>query len=135
MKTMQRALPHAPPYRTSVPAPIEVPTRKVQPHPFDSNRDSHTREDEAANETIVLPEYQGLSDPRMSSTETEKALRALVEDSINSTDDVEVDMEESVVKGFQEGVVLLPHQVLGRVWMRERESGKKRGGILADDMG
>ena len=44
-------------------------------------------------------------------------------------------MEESVVKGFQEGVVLLPHQVLGRVWMREQESGKKRGGILADDMG
>ncbi|KIM55515.1 hypothetical protein SCLCIDRAFT_1221074 [Scleroderma citrinum Foug A] len=44
-------------------------------------------------------------------------------------------MEESVVKGFQEGVVLLPHQVLGSVWMREQESGKKRGGILADDMG
>lgn len=135
METMQRALPHAPPHRTSVPAPIEVPTRKVQPHPFDSNGGNHTREDEATNETIILPEYQGMSDPRMSSAETEKALRALVEDSINTTEDVEVDMEESVVKGFQEGVVLLPHQVLGRVWMRERESGKKRGGILADDMG
>ena len=71
----------------------------------------------------------------MSTADTEKALRALVEDSINSPDDVDIDMKESVVEGFREGVVLMPHQILGRVWMRERESGKKKGGILADDMG
>lgn len=71
----------------------------------------------------------------MSTADTEKALRALVEDSINSPDDVDIDMRESVVEGFREGVVLMPHQILGRVWMRERESGKKKGGILADDMG
>ncbi|KAL4076720.1 SNF2 family N-terminal domain-containing protein [Scleroderma yunnanense] len=136
METVQRALPHAPPHRTSVPAPIEIPTRKTQPLSSDSNRNTRNNEHETAkDETIVLPDYQGVSDPRMSSAETEKALRALVEDSINSTEDVEVDMEEAVVKGFRDGVVLLPHQVLGRVWMRERESGKKKGGILADDMG
>lgn len=124
-----------PPSRTSVPIPIEVPTRKTQTYPFDSNGNGHIRKNEGGDETIALPDYQGLSDPRMSTADTEKALRALVEDSINSPDDVDIDMKESVVEGFREGVVLMPHQILGRVWMRERESGKKKGGILADDMG
>jgi len=71
----------------------------------------------------------------MSTAETEKALRALVEDSVNHDDDVEIDMDEAIVEGFRDGITLLPHQVLGRAWMRERESDKKTGGILADDMG
>ena len=36
------------------------------------------------------------------------------------------------VEGFRDGVTLLPHQIQGRIWMRERETGKKSGGILAD---
>jgi len=47
----------------------------------------------------------------------------------------EVDMSQTIVEGFSEGIRLLPHQVAGRVWMSQRESGKKCGGILADDMG
>lgn len=46
-----------------------------------------------------------------------------------------VDMTQALVPGLAKGVVLKPHQVLSRQWMREREDGKKRGGILADDMG
>lgn len=30
---------------------------------------------------------------------------------------------------------LLPHQVTGIAWLVSRETGKKKGGILADDMG
>lgn len=30
---------------------------------------------------------------------------------------------------------LLKHQVEGVAWLKSREKGKKRGGILADDMG
>lgn len=30
---------------------------------------------------------------------------------------------------------LLPHQVQGVHWLRDREKGKKRGGLLCDDMG
>lgn len=44
-------------------------------------------------------------------------------------------MSRAVIEGFREGIRLLPHQVVGRDWMTERESSKNRGGILADDMG
>jgi hypothetical protein len=44
-------------------------------------------------------------------------------------------MSQALVEGFRDGIVLMPHQVLGRAWMKERETGKKTGGILADDMG
>ncbi|KDR77106.1 hypothetical protein GALMADRAFT_66302 [Galerina marginata CBS 339.88] len=51
--------------------------------------------------------------------------------------DIEIDMSEAIVEGFKDGIELLPHQVLGRAWMRDREdlSKKRTGGILADDMG
>lgn len=51
--------------------------------------------------------------------------------------ETEIDMEDAIVKGFKEGIKLLPHQILGRAWMRDREdvTKKRTGGILADDMG
>lgn len=127
MDTLKQALPKPPPERMAVPAPIHVPSnRDIFPG---SSKPNATREYfDALNEA-------NLYDPRMSATETEKALRALVEDAVNHDDDVEIDMDEAIVEGFKEGITLLPHQVLGRAWMRERESGKKMGGILADDMG
>lgn len=56
---------------------------------------------------------------------------------MNQDVETQVNMEEAVVKGFKEGIALLPHQVLGRAWMRDREdtTKKRTGGILADDMG
>lgn len=50
-------------------------------------------------------------------------------------DVIDIAAQDAIVDGFQEGIKLLPHQVIGRKWMTERESGKKAGGILADDMG
>ncbi|KII90902.1 hypothetical protein PLICRDRAFT_106737 [Plicaturopsis crispa FD-325 SS-3] len=46
-----------------------------------------------------------------------------------------IDTTEDTVNGFREDFRLLPHQVIGRVWMRQREDGDNRGGLLADDMG
>jgi len=73
----------------------------------------------------------------MDSTETEKALRELVGNSMNEDVQVEVDMEDAIVTGFRDGIRLLPHQILGRKWMKDREDVSKKctGGILADDMG
>ncbi|OAX34772.1 hypothetical protein K503DRAFT_774190 [Rhizopogon vinicolor AM-OR11-026] len=127
MDTLKQALPKPPLERTIVPAPIHIPSnRDILPGP--SNPNPTWGYFDALQEA-------NLYDPRMSATETEKALRALVEDSVNHDDDVEINMDEAIVEGFQEGITLLPHQILGRAWMRERESGKKTGGILADDMG
>ena len=39
------------------------------------------------------------------------------------------------VNGLCDMVTLWPHQKTGIAWMRERESGIKRGGIISDDMG
>lgn len=85
-------------------------------------------------ETFAIPQVDPIEDRLMSQAETEKALRDFVADAYNDAD-VEYTKEDAMVEGFREGVMLLPHQVKSRHWMAERESGKKSGGILADDMG
>ena len=51
--------------------------------------------------------------------------------------ETEINMDDAMVKGFREDIRLLPHQIVARAWMKEREdpSKKRFGGILADDMG
>ncbi|KAG9021750.1 hypothetical protein FS837_007005, partial [Tulasnella sp. UAMH 9824] len=71
---------------------------------------------------------------RKTTDEAEKDLKDLLEQSIGG-EDVEVDMEKAIVEGFSKDWKLLAHQVQGRAWLGERESGKKCGGILGDDMG
>ena len=71
---------------------------------------------------------------RVTQEDTDKALRDLMSDVRNDIEE-EIDMSESVVPGFRDGILLLPHQIVGRKWMAERETGKRTGGILADDMG
>lgn len=68
---------------------------------------------------------------RKTTEEAEKDLKDLLEQSIGG-DDVEVDMEQAIVEGFSKEWKLLAHQVQGRAWLAERESGKKCGGILGD---
>ena len=70
----------------------------------------------------------------MAQADAEKALRDLMADVRNDVRE-EIDMSDAIVPGFREGIRLLPHQVVGRKWMAERETGKRLGGILADDMG
>jgi SNF2 family DNA or RNA helicase len=85
---------------------------------------------------VNLPDEGYLYDPRKTAAEAEKDLRNLMEGNFNNDNEkTDVDTSLATVKGFRDGFELLPHQVLGRVWMKEREEGKKFGGILADDMG
>jgi hypothetical protein len=82
-----------------------------------------------------MPDFQ--DDHRFFTTEeTEKQLRELMGNSMNQDVAASIDLEEdAIVPGFREGIKLLPHQIVGRAWMKDRETGKKAGGILADDMG
>jgi hypothetical protein len=45
-----------------------------------------------------------------------------------------IDEKDQYVLGFADGIRLKHWQVQGRFWMKDREEGKKRGGILADDV-
>jgi hypothetical protein len=67
---------------------------------------------------------------RKAADETQKELRELFESAIGA--ELDVDMSLAEVDGFARGIKLLPHQVQSRVWMTERETGKKCGGILGD---
>lgn len=72
-----------------------------------------------------------LESKHVSTAEREKQLREMLEGVVSITE--RVDMSQSRVPGMQ--CTLLPHQVQGVEWMKKREQGKGKGGILADDMG
>jgi len=93
-------------------------------------------EDERDGEVVQMPAFTGGID-YLSPTDTDKALRDLMSGNMNEDVDVDVAPEDAHVNGFKEGFTLLPHQIIGRKWMKERENPaeKKMGGILADDMG
>jgi hypothetical protein len=67
----------------------------------------------------------------MTHQQSEDALRELVE-GMYEGDMEDVDMEAAMPEGLS--CKLLPHQVVGVNWMKSREEGKKKGGILADDV-
>lgn len=104
----------------------------------DYDDDDESKDDDAeGSETVNIKDVQADPYDVIAPAEAEKALRELMGGPVNENADVDINMEDAVVKGFKEGITLLPHQVLGRAWMREREdlSLKRHGGILADDMG
>ncbi|KAF9011925.1 SNF2 family N-terminal domain-containing protein [Cyathus striatus] len=120
--------------------PQQAPTKPIH---IPSNHDiQYVQRPNPTIETIQVGDGEELHVPNsstdnqlMSASEAEKALRDLMTGSMN--EDAEVDMADAIVPGFKEGITLLPHQVLGRAWMKDREdaSKKRSGGILADDMG
>ena len=81
------------------------------------------------------PNSAYIYETKKSAQEAEKDLKDLVAASMNDSTEEEIDMSLAVVEGFKDNIKLLPHQIVGRKWMEERETGKKTGGILADDMG
>lgn len=70
----------------------------------------------------------------MSSSEREQQLQDMLSSMVNPPEVGDIDFETAKkVKGLN--CDLLPHQVAGLLWMKEREGGRFKGGILADDMG
>jgi len=90
------------------------------------------------DEEVKIPDFHN-DDTILSPADAEKALRDLMSGAMNQDldSDIDIDMSQEIVDGFKEGIKLLPHQILGRAWMKDREdlSKKRTGGILADDMG
>ena len=113
------------------PKPIHVPTLKDFPPPVPRSSAGEARWETFEQDSDTRNQY----DPIMTAAETEKALKDLVSGAIGADEEVNINEEEMTVPGFHEEIKLLPHQVIGRRWMRARETGNKYGGILADDMG
>ena len=116
------------------PTAIKPPVNPPRALPPSKETVPLTRDDGPMWETFDAPDEANLYDPVRSAADAEKDLHDLLASSMND-ENVAVNMEDAIVKGFRDEITLHPHQVVGRVWMREREQGKKRGGILADDMG
>lgn len=107
--------------------PIAVPTNRDVPRALGR---PGPNDDEVFDMRIADNEY----DVPMSAADTEKAIRDLVSGAFGETE-VEVSLDDTEVPGLDPKFRLLAHQVVSRKWMADRESGKKNGGILADDMG
>lgn len=73
-------------------------------------------------------------DTELSSSERDQQLQDMLSSMVNPPEVGDIDFEKAKnVSGLQ--CELLPHQVAGLLWMKEREGGRFKGGILADDMG
>lgn len=79
----------------------------------------------------VLKAMEGLNiKDNLSSADQESALKALFDNAVDLADvDTTADAPEELT------TQLFPHQRLGLHWLVDREAGKKRGGILGDDVG
>ena len=62
----------------------------------------------------------------------QELLSGAVGDGEDNMGDEKITEGEDQIEGFADDMRLMPHQVRGVRWMRQRESGRKYGGILAD---
>lgn len=111
--------------------PKFFPPHKVTPKPA-------TTDDEGVAEGINVEVDVTAQDEHEYSGKTATQIEDGVKELFKGTavnHQVERNDGDDVVPSFIDGFRLLPHQVQARQWMKERETGRSHGGILADDMG
>lgn len=139
-----KPVPIRPPYTYD--ATAQVPSGASQPYlasALSANKTIPIPHEKAASLTAItggtagdgehfIIDTRAEHEERTTGDEAQKAMRDLLSGAIGAIDISNVDINDAVVEGFVDSIRLMPHQIQGRAWMKERETGKKAGGILAD---
>ncbi|KAF9645233.1 hypothetical protein BDM02DRAFT_3263042 [Thelephora ganbajun] len=120
---------------TDLAAPKHFPPTKVIPQPApkpvvieDNDREEGVNVEADVNSQDEY-DYSGKS-----ATQIEDDVKELFKGTAVNYE-VKIKEGDDIVENFAHDFKLLRHQIQAREWMRERETGNSRGGILADDMG
>lgn len=126
-----------PGYRDGWPEWVSAPASKA-PSPLNAaepeDKDKEPEEVEVNGEDFDLNQAKySAEDFERFHGDPEEQMRSLLAGAVGEGEgDEEEDEGADTVEGFADGIRLMPHQVRGVRWMRERETGRKYGGILAD---
>lgn len=104
-------------------------------HPSEASRSRRVAEADEGEVFDIDAIPQSADDYARHIGDADEHMRELLSGAVGEGEgDVEDGAKEGddVVDGFADAVRLMPHQVRGVKWMRGRESGQKKGGILAD---
>lgn len=127
-----------PGYRDGWPEWVSAPASKVpspQSAPEPEEKDKEPEEVEMNGEDFDLNQAKFTAeDFERFHGDPEEQMRNLLAGAVGEGEGEGEEDEEGAdtVEGFADGMRLMPHQVRGVKWMRERETGRKYGGILAD---
>lgn len=127
-----------PGYRDGWPEWVSAPVSKVpspQSAPEPEDKDKEPEEVEVNGEDFDLNQAKFTAeDFERFHGDPEEQMRNLLAGAVGEGEGEGEEDEEGadMVEGFADGMRLMPHQVRGVKWMRERETGRKYGGILAD---
>ena len=137
------------------PIPVPIPKDPMPWElPYDPPRNAHSSPPASDTPTSRLPakeddqgeffEVPALNNdanwfiqqqPLKSAAEVQAEWTEIIQSLKNDASEIgPIEEEDQHVPGFADGIRLKPWQVQGRYWMKAREEGKKRGGILADDV-
>lgn len=116
------------------------PVWAAAPASADTSPPSHAAEPKDKEEVEVNGEDFDLNQAKLTAEDFERfhgdpeeQMRELLAGAVGEGEgDDEDGAGADTVEGFADGMHPMPHQIRGVRWMRERETGRKYGGILAD---
>ncbi|PWN33612.1 uncharacterized protein FA14DRAFT_161375 [Meira miltonrushii] len=113
------------------PRPLPYSNGGYRPNHSSQNGNAFIVNDDDVDDDPLPSTFGGST---MTAEERDQQLQDMLNSMVLPPELGDIDLEKaSNVKGLS--CKLMPHQVAGYLWLKGREGGKHKGGILADDMG